>query len=97
MAKIAYFDCFSGASGDMIIGSLLDAGLDLEILKKELAGLDFHGYRLTAEKVTRSSITATKFNVVLDEEEHEHHHESSHQHRGLTEILNIINNGKNSR
>ena len=94
MAKIAYFDCFSGASGDMIIGSLLDAGLDLEILKKELAGLDFHGYRLTAEKVTRSSITATKFNVVLDEEEHEHHHESSHQHRGLTEILNIINNGK---
>ena len=37
MAKIAYFDCFSGASGDMIIGSLLDAGLDLDILKKDLA------------------------------------------------------------
>jgi uncharacterized protein (DUF111 family) len=34
MTKIAYFDCFSGASGDMIIGSLLDAGLDLEIIEK---------------------------------------------------------------
>ena len=95
MAKIAYFDCFSGASGDMIIGSLLDAGLDLEVLRKGLAGLDFHGYKLTAEKVVRSGITATKFDVVMDEEEHEHHHETSHHHhRGLTEILNIINTGQ---
>jgi uncharacterized protein (TIGR00299 family) protein len=95
MARIAYFDCFSGASGDMIIGSLLDAGLDLDVLKKGLAGLDFHGYKLTAEKVIRSGITATKFDVVMDEEEHEHHHETSHHHhRGLSEILNIINNGK---
>lgn len=94
MAKVAYFDCFSGCSGDMIIGSLLDAGLDLEVLKKGLSGLDFHGYQLTAEKVLRSSITATKFNVVL-EEEHEHHESSSHpHHRGLSEILNIINTGQ---
>ena len=95
MAKIAYFDCFSGASGDMIIGSLLDAGLDLDILKKGLDGLDFHGYKLTAEKVMRSGITATKFDVVLEEEEHELHQETSHHHhRGLSEILNIINTGK---
>jgi hypothetical protein len=95
MAKIAYFDCFSGASGDMLIGSLLDAGLDLEVLKKGLAGLDFHGYKLTAEKVMRSGITATKFDVVMDEEEHEHRHETAHHnHRGLSEILNIINTGK---
>jgi uncharacterized protein (TIGR00299 family) protein len=77
----------------MIIGSLLDAGLDFEVLKKGLAGLDFHGYELTAEKVLRSSITATKFNVVLVEEEHEPSHESLHHHRGLSEILNIINTG----
>jgi uncharacterized protein (TIGR00299 family) protein len=79
----------------MIIGSLLDAGLDLEIIKKGLAGLDFYGYKLTAEKVVRSGITATKFDVVMDEEEHEHHHETSHHHHhGLSEILNIINTGK---
>ena len=51
MAKIAYFDCFSGCSGDMIIGSLLDAGLDLEVLRKGLDGLNVNGYRLTEEKV----------------------------------------------
>jgi pyridinium-3,5-bisthiocarboxylic acid mononucleotide nickel chelatase len=101
MSKIAYFDCFSGASGDMILGSLIDAGLDFEFLKKSLSGLDFHGYRLSSEKVVRSSITAVKFNVVLDEEtehEHDHHHDNEHghfhvPHRGLTEILKIIESG----
>ena len=100
MPRAAYFDCFSGASGDMIIGSLLDAGLDFDILKQGLAGLNFGGYQLTAEKVTRSSVTATKFNVTLVEEhehdhpyEPEHNHVSSH-HRGLTEILTIINSGR---
>ncbi len=102
MAKIAYFDCFSGASGDMIIGSLLDAGLDFELLQKELAGLNLSDYHLTREKVVRSSITATKFNVVLNEEEHVHEHghhhhtESGHKpvpHRGLMEILKIIESG----
>ncbi len=98
MAKIAYFDCFSGASGDMIIGSLIDAGLDFDSLKKGLSGLDFGGYKLTCEKVERSSITATKFNVVLDEQDEHGHHDPGHSHgemhRGLSEILSIINNGK---
>jgi uncharacterized protein (TIGR00299 family) protein len=94
MAKVAYFDCFSGASGDMIIGSLLDAGLDLVVVKEALAGLDFSGYQLSVEKVLRSSITATKFNVVLIEEEDKHSRGFPHNHRGLSEILNIINTGK---
>jgi len=99
MGKAAYFDCFSGCSGDMIIGSLLDAGLELEALKKALEGLNLPGYHLTVEKVLRSSITATKFNVVIEEEHHHdsssHHRRdsSSHHHRGLTEILTIINSG----
>lgn len=94
MARVAYFDCFFGCSGDMIIGSLLDAGLDLDFLKKGLAGLDLGGYWLTAEKVIRSSITATKFNVVI-EEEHEHsHNHATHRNRSLTEILDIICNGQ---
>ena len=83
MAKVAYFDCFSGASGDMILGALLDAGFPLDVLKTGLSSLDFHGYQLAAEKVTRTSITATKFNVIVDPNVHQHQ-------RSLTEILKII-------
>ncbi len=83
----------------MIIGSLLDAGLDFEALKKTLAGLNLGGYNLTIEKVIRSSITATKFSVVTDEtgnqqdaqQNTQHGHTHSFQSRGLTEILKIIN------
>jgi pyridinium-3,5-bisthiocarboxylic acid mononucleotide nickel chelatase len=83
MTKIAYFDCFSGCSGDMILGALLDAGLELETLKQGLAGLNLSGYQLSAEKVQRSSIAATKFNVIIDESVRQHQ-------RGLAEILDII-------
>lgn len=83
MTKIAYFDCFSGCSGDMILGALLDAGLDLNELKNGLAGLNVSGYELTAEKVQRSSLTATKFNVVIDGAIRQNH-------RSLTHILHLI-------
>jgi pyridinium-3,5-bisthiocarboxylic acid mononucleotide nickel chelatase len=85
MARILYFDCFSGCSGDMIIGALLDAGLEFGTLQKGLSGLSFGGYSLSMEKVTRSSISAIKFNVNIDEHSHDEHH-----HRGLSEILGII-------
>src|SRR5208282_127882 len=62
--KILYFDCFSGASGDMIIGALLDLGLDLELLKAELAKLGLAGYEIKARKVMKSGFSATKFNVL---------------------------------
>ena len=88
--KIAYFDCFSGCSGDMIIGALIDAGLELKILNKGLNSLDIGVYKLTAEKVWRSSITATKFEVVVDE--HVHHH-----HRPLKDILGVINSSRLSK
>jgi len=66
-----------------MLGALLDAGLDLNTLKNGLAGLNISGYELTAEKVQRSSLTATKFNVVLDGEIHQ-------EHRSLTHILQLI-------
>ncbi len=83
MTQIAYFDCFSGCSGDMLLGALLDVGLDLDALNRGLAGLNIGGYELTVEKVRRSSITATKFNVVIDEGTHQ-------DHRSLTQILRLI-------
>ncbi len=85
--KIAYFDCFSGCSGDMILGAFIDAGLELKTLKEGLSSLDIGDYKLTAEKVTRSSINATKFNVVINE--HTHHH-----HRPLKDILKIIKSSR---
>jgi len=80
---IAYFDCFSGISGDMTLGALVDAGLPIEVLRSELAKLNLPGYTITAEQVRRSGLAATKVHVVLDEQEQPARH--------LSEIQKIIN------
>ena len=64
MSKIAYLDCFSGISGDMLIGALLDAGADFAALKSELAKLDLANYELQTRQVTKQHLAATKFEVV---------------------------------
>ncbi len=63
--KVAYFDCFSGAAGDMIVAALLDAGLALDDLQRQLALLPLGGYSLRAEKVRRAGLAGTKFHVEL--------------------------------
>ena len=79
--RSAYFDCFSGVSGDMVLGALVDAGAPLAALEAELRKLDLPGWKISAEKVQRRSISATHVKV----ESHEHH-----PHRGLSEILRMI-------
>jgi uncharacterized protein (TIGR00299 family) protein len=64
-----FFDCFSGVSGDMILGSLLDLGLSLDNLSVELSKLDLRNYKLSARRLVKSQIMATKFDV---ESQHEH-------------------------
>jgi uncharacterized protein (TIGR00299 family) protein len=66
---LAYFDCFSGISGDMTLGALVDAGVPIEVLRAELEKLALPGYEITALMVTRSGISATKVHVCLDEKE----------------------------
>jgi len=66
--KIAYFDCFSGISGDMTVGALLDAGLKIETLEKELNKLGLSGYQLEVNKVVKKGISATQFKVKIKEE-----------------------------
>ncbi len=66
--KIAYFDCFSGISGDMTVGALLDAGLKIETLEKELKKLGLSGYQLGVNKVAKKGISATRFKVKIEEE-----------------------------
>jgi len=87
MAKVAYFDCFSGCSGDMFLGALVDAGLPLEMLEKGLGSLAVHGYKLSAEQVKRSSITATKFTVVMNETK-------AQPERSLKDIVMLIEASK---
>jgi uncharacterized protein (TIGR00299 family) protein len=62
--SIAYFDCFSGASGDMLLGSLLDAGLALDDLLADLGRMDMGPYRLVAQQVTRQGLTGTHLRVL---------------------------------
>lgn len=65
--KIAYFDCFSGISGDMVLGALLDAGLDLKSLEEELKKLPLDNYKIKARRIQKGSIGATKVHVQAEE------------------------------
>ncbi len=81
MSRIAYLDCFSGVSGDMLIGSLLDAGLEPAALQDELAKLALPGYEVQVEKTSRQGLAATKFDV-LD------HDRSTYRH--LADLNRIV-------
>ena len=63
--KIAYFDCFSGISGDMCLGAVVDAGISLKELEKEFKKIPIGGYRLTAKKVKRSGFASTKVDIAV--------------------------------
>ena len=84
--KIAYFDCFSGASGDMILGALLDAGLTIDCLREEIAKLHLSHYELDVEKVVKKGIGGSQAHVIIDQDHHDHHH------RHLSHIRDIIDN-----
>ena len=79
--KVAYFDCFSGVSGDMILGALIDLGLDLEELELELKKLKISGYKIKAEKTLKKGISGTKFGVDVVEKS---------RGRRLKEIVEIV-------
>ncbi len=69
--KIAYFDCIAGASGDMLLGALLDAGLPLESLQDRLAALNLgNEFELQAYQVSKNGFTATKLDVIVHESQH---------------------------
>ena len=79
--KTLYIDCFSGISGDMFIGALLDAGADPAILVEELKKLHFEDeYQLTWKKIVKNGIASTKFDVVLTQTDHHHEHDHDHEH-----------------
>ena len=73
MSRILYFDCFNGASGDMVLGALLDAGLPLEELRGALGSLAIDGADVSAKRVLRAGVSATKF-VVEENGQNAHEH-----------------------
>jgi pyridinium-3,5-bisthiocarboxylic acid mononucleotide nickel chelatase len=75
--RIIHFEPFSGISGDMFVGALLDLGVELEYVVQQLRKIPLGGYRLSAEKCLRAGIHATKFHVHM---EHEHEHEPHSEH-----------------
>jgi hypothetical protein len=102
LSRLVYFDCASGASGDMLLGALVDLGLSLDDLRRELGKLALPGYALEAKRVHRSGLHATKVDVVVapgHSHGHHHHdhspghsHDHSHdqEHRGIREILGLV-------
>jgi pyridinium-3,5-bisthiocarboxylic acid mononucleotide nickel chelatase len=83
--KLIYFDCFSGISGDMVLGALIDAGLNFKAWKSEMEGLGLSGYTLTKRKVTRGGLAGTKLTVKASD---------GHPHRGLAHITGLIKGSK---
>ncbi|MFH1731852.1 MAG: nickel pincer cofactor biosynthesis protein LarC [Planctomycetota bacterium] len=80
---IAYFDTFSGASGDMIVGALLDAGLSIDDLRAELAKLALRGYRIGCGAVKKCGLSATKFEVSIERD-------AGHPHRTLANVTALL-------
>ena len=88
MSKILYLECYSGISGDMTVGALLDLGADEEILREGLKSLPLDGYKVEISRVKKSGLDACDFHVILDTayENHDHDnlylygHEDDHHH-----------------
>lgn len=98
---IAYFDCFAGCGGDMIVASLIDAGACLDAVAEPIARLGFEGVELKAQTVRRRGMRGVHFQVLDhgkpadahwggDEAAHEHDHHHRHAHRGLSDVLSLI-------
>ena len=79
--KLAYFDCFSGISGDMTLGAVVDAGCPLETLRDGLEGLEVPGWTISAEKVWKNGMAATFVRVTTEDQT---------KHRSLSAILEIL-------
>jgi len=80
--KVLYFDCFSGISGDMVLGAFIDLGIDPIFLESELKKLKLEGFRIKAEKTLKKGISGTRCHVILEED--------GHHHRHFGDIKNII-------
>jgi pyridinium-3,5-bisthiocarboxylic acid mononucleotide nickel chelatase len=105
--RIAYLECFSGISGDMFLGALLDAGVPFELLQKTVANLNI-GATLESSRVDRSGISGTKLDVIVDGEkdmpreefwaaQHSQPHEHSHGSGGTADPSAPLRSGRDDK
>ncbi|MBN2603246.1 MAG: nickel pincer cofactor biosynthesis protein LarC [Candidatus Thermoplasmatota archaeon] len=80
---VAFFDCFSGIAGDMILGALCDLGVDGEFIKKQLKKINISGYAIEIKKIKKNQISAIDVYISVKEKQH---------HRSLLDIYDVINN-----
>jgi len=78
---VAYFDCFSGIAGDMILGAFIDIGMDEKFFKKEIKKLNLKGYKIDVKRVKKNNIVASDVYIKVDEKQ---------PHRTLKDINNLI-------
>ena len=84
--NILYLECYSGISGDMVVASLIDLGVDLKYLKEALESVPIYGYTIKISKVKKNGVEACDFNVIIDE--------GRHVHRNLNDVFMIIKESK---
>lgn len=84
--NILYLECYSGISGDMVVASLIDLGVDLKYLKEALESVPIYGYTIKISKVKKNGVEACDFNVIIDE--------GHHVHRNLNDVFMRIKESK---
>lgn len=78
--RVLFFDCFSGISGDMTIGALLDLGIDKELFLSELNKIGLNEFTVEIKNGIKKGITGTDFTVILEDDHDIHHHHDDHEH-----------------
>ena len=88
--RAAYFDCYSGISGDMILGAMVDLGVDIKEIRKALKKIDLKGYNLHSKKIQRNGLASTQITVKIENKKHQH----SPPHRSFSDIRKLIDQSK---
>ena len=88
--QAAYFDCYSGISGDMILGAMVDLGVDIKEIRKALKNLDLKGYNLHSKKIQRNGLASTQITVETKKFKKQH----SPPHRSYSDIRKLISQSK---
>ena len=84
--RAAYFDCYSGISGDMILGAMVDLGVNIKEIRNALKKIDLKGYKLHSKKIQRNGLASTQITVKIENKKHQH----SPSHRNFSDIRKLI-------